>query len=64
MEKGVLMLSRPWEEYNQELVGLGDPDRATGPVIAEGCGHFIQKDSPEFVAEQVEKLLLKVHNGA
>ena len=33
-----------WHEYNRGLVHLTDPGRGTGPHIAPGCGHFIQRD--------------------
>ncbi|KAI1102180.1 alpha/beta-hydrolase [Jackrogersella minutella] len=49
-----------WSRYNDGLARLTDADRARGPVIAVGCGHFIQKDDPAFVAELVEDLLQKV----
>jgi pimeloyl-ACP methyl ester carboxylesterase len=39
---------------------LSDADRTTGVTIAPGCGHFIQKDNPQFVATQLESLLEKV----
>jgi len=29
-------------------------------VIAKGCGHFIQKDDPSFVAKEVTELIEKI----
>ncbi|OAX76938.1 hypothetical protein ACJ72_08768 [Emergomyces africanus] len=52
-----------WEKYNEGLCGLTDPDRAKGPLIAPGCGHFIQKDNPAFVAVQLEDLVRKVESA-
>ncbi|TGO51122.1 hypothetical protein BCON_0168g00070 [Botryotinia convoluta] len=40
-----------WQKYNEGLLNLTDADRSTNKVlIAPGCGHFIQKDNPQFVA--------------
>ncbi|KAI1143169.1 alpha/beta-hydrolase [Hypoxylon sp. FL0543] len=49
-----------WGQYNEGLTRLTDAKRARGPVIATGCGHFIQKDDPALVAELTEDLLGKV----
>ena len=49
-----------WDEYNAGLLKLGDPDRTKGVVIAKGAGHFIQRDNPTFVAEEVRELIEKV----
>ena len=46
-----------WHEYNVGLTKLTDPERAKGPIIATGCGHFIQRDDPEFVVQQVLRML-------
>lgn len=51
-----------WQKYNEGLCGLTDPDRAKGPLIAPGAGHFIQKDNPAFVAEQLEELVKNVES--
>ncbi|KAI2626985.1 Alpha/beta hydrolase fold-1 [Hypomontagnella submonticulosa] len=57
------MYTQPmWEKYNEGLCGLTDPDRAKGPLIAPKSGHFIQKDNPSFVAEQLEDLIKKVES--
>ncbi|KAI5925270.1 Alpha/beta hydrolase fold-1 [Camillea tinctor] len=58
------MYTQPmWEKYNQGLCGLTDPERAKGPLIAPKSGHFIQKDNPSFVAEQLEDLVKKVEGS-
>jgi hypothetical protein len=49
-----------WQEYNEGLCRLTDTDRAKGPLIAPGCGHFVQKDNPPFVAEQLGDIIKKV----
>ena len=46
-----------WHEYNTGLTRLTNPGRAKGPVIAPGCGHFVQRDNPEFVVQQVSEIL-------
>ena len=49
-----------WAKYNEALLKLSDAERTRGVVIAPGCGHFIQKDNPAFVAEELGELLKKV----
>ncbi|KAL1649934.1 hypothetical protein SLS58_001310 [Diplodia intermedia] len=47
-----------WQAYNNGLAQLAKEDcRVKGPVIAKKCGHFIQRDDPEFVARQLGELL-------
>lgn len=48
-----------WHSYNQGLLKITDPDRATGPIIATNCGHFVQRDDPDFVVNEVMSLLRK-----
>lgn len=43
----------PWQRYNEGLTKLTCKERSIGPVVAVGCGHFIQRDDPNFVAERV-----------
>ncbi|KAI1758649.1 alpha/beta-hydrolase [Hypoxylon sp. FL1150] len=52
-----------WTRYNEGLVRLTDEDKARGPIIARGCGHFIQRDDPAFVAELTEHLVKRVETG-
>ncbi|GAP88959.1 putative alpha beta hydrolase family protein [Rosellinia necatrix] len=49
-----------WHRYNQGLTRLTNPEKASGPIIAMDCGHFIQRDNPTFVAELVYKMLVDV----
>ncbi|KUJ14717.1 uncharacterized protein LY89DRAFT_120136 [Mollisia scopiformis] len=46
-----------WAEYNQGLTKITD-EKLSGPVIiANGCGHFIQKDDPIFVADTIMNMI-------
>ncbi|KAL1655729.1 hypothetical protein SLS61_001753 [Didymella pomorum] len=51
-----------WQAYNSDLTRITDEGKAIGPLIAINCGHFIQKDSPKFVAEELTSLLDRVVN--
>ncbi|KAF4301733.1 hypothetical protein GTA08_BOTSDO09720 [Botryosphaeria dothidea] len=45
-----------WEAYNKDLTRLlRSSNHVKGPVFAKNCGHFIQRDDPEFVAEELER---------
>ncbi|KAI0434905.1 hypothetical protein F5Y09DRAFT_337297 [Xylaria sp. FL1042] len=58
------MYTQPmWTKHNEGLSRLTDPDRSKGPLIAPKCGHFIQKDNPPFVAEQLGDLIKKVETS-
>lgn len=58
-------MNPPWADYNEGLTHLTDAERVRGPVIATGCGHFIQKDDPALVAELTDDLIQKIEaNGA
>lgn len=52
-----------WHEYNQGLVKITNEDRSRGPIIAKGCGHFIQRDDPGFVVEELSALLDRLRTG-
>jgi hypothetical protein len=56
----LLINDRYWAKYNEGLTRITDDDRCDGVVIAKGCGHFIQKDDPSFVATEVAKLMEKL----
>jgi len=44
----------PWASYNAGLTKLAE----SGEVkIAKGCGHFVQRDDPAFVAAELSNLL-------
>lgn len=50
-----------WHAYNQGLTRLtARQDAPTEPIIAEGCGHIIQNDSPVFVAQEIGTLLSRL----
>jgi hypothetical protein len=44
-----------WALYNEGLSRL--VVAKTGVKIAKGCGHFIQKDDPGFVAAEINSIL-------
>lgn len=44
-----------WKQYNTGLCGLSSKTR--GIVTASGSGHFVQRDNPDCVAEEVVSLL-------
>ncbi|KAI9643454.1 hypothetical protein NHQ30_008073 [Ciborinia camelliae] len=52
-----------WAKYNAMLVSITDKERCEGVKIAKGCGHFIQMDDPEFVAEEIRIILEKLNLG-
>ncbi|KAI0161313.1 Alpha/Beta hydrolase protein [Xylariaceae sp. FL1272] len=49
-----------WHRYNQGLTEITDADKASGPIVAENCGHFIQRDNPMLVADLACQLLARV----
>lgn len=51
-----------WRRYNEGLVHITDEGRAIGPITAVRCGHFIQKDDPRFVSDEMVSLLDRVVN--
>ncbi|KAJ8107719.1 hypothetical protein OPT61_g8675 [Boeremia exigua] len=51
-----------WQAYNSSLTHITDDGKAIGPLIAINCGHFIQKDSPKFVSDELISLLDRVVN--
>ncbi|PSN73935.1 alpha/beta-hydrolase [Corynespora cassiicola Philippines] len=55
-------LNPVWQRYNEGLCKITDEERAIGPIVAVGCGHFIQKDSPGFVSDELVSLLDRVVN--
>ncbi|KAI9659532.1 MAG: hypothetical protein M1821_001791 [Bathelium mastoideum] len=46
-----------WHRYNEDLTLTAHPSRRKGLVIARGCGHFIQKEDPDFVINAITDLL-------
>lgn len=55
-----LTFARYWAKYNEELTHITDKGRCEGVVIAKGAGHFIQKDTPSFVSEEITSMLKKL----
>ena len=53
-------LNSVWHAYNQGLTRITDKDRSEGPLIAKGCGHFIQKDDPQYVVLLLSSMLNKI----
>lgn len=49
-----------WHKYNQGLAHLTDETFSKGPLQAKGCGHFIQRDDPNFVVDETLDLVDKV----
>ncbi|KEQ72821.1 hypothetical protein M436DRAFT_72996 [Aureobasidium namibiae CBS 147.97] len=49
-----------WDEYNKQLSLLTSAERSKGPIVAKGCGHFIQRDDPQFVAREICEMLQKL----
>lgn len=52
-----------WDKYNAGLLRLSEEGKVRGVVIAEGAGHFIQRDNPTCVAEEIVGLVRKVVGG-
>ncbi|KAF5867269.1 hypothetical protein ETB97_000038 [Aspergillus alliaceus] len=48
-----------WQKYNEGLAKITEPEYSKGPLHAPNAGHFIQKDNPEFVAQELNELLRK-----
>jgi pimeloyl-ACP methyl ester carboxylesterase len=51
-----------WRRYNEGLTRITEDGRAIGPIVAVDCGHFIQKDGPGFVSDELVSLLDRVVN--
>ncbi|OJK00823.1 hypothetical protein ASPACDRAFT_1887562 [Aspergillus aculeatus ATCC 16872] len=49
-----------WHRFNEGLARLTDSERSKGPLQAPGAGHFVQKDNPDFVADELREMLGKV----
>jgi pimeloyl-ACP methyl ester carboxylesterase len=50
-------LNPHWHKYNEGLVRITESEKSKGPLLAPGSGHFIQQDSPGFVAQELDKIL-------
>ncbi|KAL5370836.1 hypothetical protein PMIN03_011599 [Paraphaeosphaeria minitans] len=51
-----------WQKYNEGLTRITEEGKAIGPLVAVGSGHFVQVDSPGFVADEMVSLLDRVVN--
>lgn len=49
-----------WHRYNEGLTHITQPDKRKGPLLAPNSGHFIQKDNPAFVAQELNEILSKI----
>lgn len=49
-----------WDRYNEGLLKIAEANRVEGVIIAEGCGHFIPADDPDFVAGMAVEMLGKL----
>ena len=49
-----------WQRYNEGLAKITGPDFRKGPILAPNAGHFVQKDNPEFVAQELNEMLEKI----
>lgn len=49
-----------WGDYNEGLTRLVNAESKV--KIARGCGHFIQKDDPAFVASEIDRILNELSN--
>jgi pimeloyl-ACP methyl ester carboxylesterase len=50
-----------WRAYNEGLVKITQAERAKGPVTAEGSGHFVQKDRPDLVVNEIVEILKRTY---
>ena len=46
-----------WHSYNEDLAKITELKQSRGPIIAKGCGHFVQRDDPSFVVEELLRIL-------
>ncbi|KAL9133311.1 MAG: hypothetical protein Q9175_005513 [Cornicularia normoerica] len=56
----VMYMNPTWHKYNQGLAHITDREKSKGPIFAKGCGHFIQRDDPNFVVKETLDLVDKV----
>lgn len=52
-----------WQKYNIGLTKITEPQLSKGPIEAKGCNHLIQKDGPEFVANEIIDMLAKLRHA-
>ncbi|GLB04271.1 hypothetical protein AtubIFM57258_009987 [Aspergillus tubingensis] len=46
-----------WHRFNEGLAKLTDSERSKGPFQAPGAGHFVQRDNPDLVANELREML-------
>ncbi|TVY32350.1 hypothetical protein LSUB1_G008618 [Lachnellula subtilissima] len=51
-----------WHLYHEGLARITSPELSKGPIIAKGCGHLIQRDNPQLVANEVLEVINKLRN--
>ena len=56
----MVYMNPTWHSYNKGLVNITDREKSKGPIFAKGCGHFIQRDDPDFVIKETLDLVDKV----
>ncbi|PYH42443.1 alpha/beta fold hydrolase [Aspergillus saccharolyticus JOP 1030-1] len=49
-----------WHRFNEGLAQLTEPERSKGPLQAPGAGHFIQKDNPDIVCNEIREILERI----
>lgn len=49
-----------WHRYNKGVAQITDPSQSVGPIVAKGCGHFVQRDDPAFVTDHLSSLLSRL----
>ncbi|KAJ5578057.1 uncharacterized protein N7459_007021 [Penicillium hispanicum] len=49
-----------WQRFNEGLAKITEAERSKGPLQAPGSGHFVQKDNPELVENELRDVLDKV----
>ena len=60
VDLSMVYMNPVWHKYNQGLVRVTDREKSKGPIFAKGCGHFIQRDDPDFVVAETLELVDKV----
>lgn len=49
-----------WQRYNEGLCQLTVAERSRGPIEAVGSGHFVQKDRPDLVVDEIRHLITEI----
>lgn len=52
-----------WERYNEGLLSIAGEPAGRRVIVAPRCGHFIQKNNPRFVADEVIAMLKALCDG-